>query len=162
MTWLYRLQQRLAITRNESAAILVLSALLLLGLAVQHLQRQQHVEATYAEADRRFEAASARPLPTPLTAAPAPADTAGIMPPDGTLVRDEGATPAGLAGLVDINRAGAAELETLPRIGPKLAARILAYREANGPFKRVEDLAGVRGIGEKTVAGLVPLVYVGE
>ena len=50
---------------------------------------------------------------------------------------------------VNINSAGLNELQTLPRIGPKLAQRILDYRKENGAFKRVEDLLKVRGIGEK-------------
>ena len=43
-----------------------------------------------------------------------------------------------------------------------MAARIIAYREANGPFERVEELTAVRGIGAKTAARLAPLVQLGE
>jgi len=49
---------------------------------------------------------------------------------------------------VNLNTAGAAELETLPGIGPSYARRIVEYREKNGPFKRVEDLLNVQGIGD--------------
>ena len=49
---------------------------------------------------------------------------------------------------VDLNRSTAAELEALPGVGPVLAARIVAYRELNGPFEAVEDLLDVGGIGE--------------
>lgn len=49
---------------------------------------------------------------------------------------------------VDLNRAGAAELEILHGIGPKLAARIVAYRDANGPFLFEEDVTQVSGVGE--------------
>lgn len=53
---------------------------------------------------------------------------------------------------VDINTADAKTLETqLVGIGASKAAAIVAYREQNGPFKRVEDLAKVKGIGIKTV-----------
>jgi len=48
--------------------------------------------------------------------------------------------------LIDINTASANQLEELPGIGPVLAERIVAYREANGPFARVEELARVEGI----------------
>jgi competence protein ComEA len=61
---------------------------------------------------------------------------------------------SGQPGLVSLNRSMEAELETLPGIGPALAARIIAWREANGGFKKVEDLQKVSGIGEKLLAGL--------
>jgi competence protein ComEA len=51
--------------------------------------------------------------------------------------------------VVNINTAKAAEFEALPGIGPKMAARIIEYREKNGPFKKVEELMNVRGLGEK-------------
>lgn len=63
-------------------------------------------------------------------------------------------------GKVNLNTADAAALETLPRVGPSLAARILAWREANGRFASVEDLMSVSGIGEKTFAGLKDFVTV--
>lgn len=53
-------------------------------------------------------------------------------------------------GVVNINEAGKAELQQLPRVGPALAQRILDYREENGEFNATEDLILVRGIGEKT------------
>lgn len=71
-----------------------------------------------------------------------------------------GATPGTAAGKVNLNTADAAALETLPRVGPALAARILAWREANGRFTSVEDLMSVSGIGEKTFAGLKDLVTI--
>lgn len=57
-------------------------------------------------------------------------------------------------GRVNINTATAAELEKLPGIGPAKAAAIAAYREKNGPFKSLEQLAEVSGIGPKTVEAL--------
>ncbi len=64
-----------------------------------------------------------------------------------------GERPAG-DGRVNINTASASELEKLPGIGPVKAAAIVDYRNKNGPFRRIEDLAGVPGIGPKTVEGL--------
>ncbi len=61
---------------------------------------------------------------------------------------------------IDINRATAAELQHLPRIGPAMAQRILAERERLGAFKTVDDLLLVRGIGEKTLETLRALVTV--
>ena len=51
---------------------------------------------------------------------------------------------------VNINTAGVEELVTLPGIGKAYAERIVEYRQKNGPFKKVEDILNVRGIGEKT------------
>lgn len=67
---------------------------------------------------------------------------------------DAGAsTPAG-DGLIDLNSADQTALETLPRIGPALAQRIIAWREDNGRFASVDDLLAVPGIGEKLLEGL--------
>jgi len=55
-------------------------------------------------------------------------------------------------GMVDINSAGTSELEKLYRVGPKLAARIIAEREKNGPFASLGDVAvRVKGIGPKMI-----------
>ena len=63
-------------------------------------------------------------------------------------------------GRVNLNTADQAQLETLPRVGPALAQRILDWREANGRFSAIEDLLGVTGIGDKTYEGLKDLVTV--
>jgi competence protein ComEA len=63
-----------------------------------------------------------------------------------------------IPGKVNINTADEPTLETLPRVGPAMAARILAWRTANGRFTAVEDLMSVSGIGEKTFEGLKDLV----
>lgn len=63
-----------------------------------------------------------------------------------------------IPGKVNINTADESTLETLPRVGPAMAARILAWRAANGRFTAVEDLMSVSGIGEKTFEGLKDLV----
>jgi comEA protein len=52
--------------------------------------------------------------------------------------------------LININTAPASELIKLPRVGEKIAARIIEYRQKNGKFKRVHDIMKVKGIGEKT------------
>lgn len=59
-------------------------------------------------------------------------------------------------GQVNINQAGADELSLLPRVGPAIAERIVDFRKENGPFKTLEDLMLVRGIGEKTFDLLKP------
>lgn len=67
---------------------------------------------------------------------------------------------AGPAGKVNLNTADQTALETLPRVGPAMAARIIAWREANGRFASIEDLMSVSGIGQKTFEQLKALVTV--
>jgi competence protein ComEA len=62
---------------------------------------------------------------------------------------------------VNINTATTAEFEVLPGIGARTAARIVEYRQKNGPFKKVEDLMNVRGVGEKSFLKLKPQLTVG-
>lgn len=69
-----------------------------------------------------------------------------------------GAGPAG--GPVDINTADVALLDTLPGVGPSTAQRIVADREANGPYRTVEDLGRVSGIGDKRLEQLKGLIVV--
>ena len=64
-------------------------------------------------------------------------------------------------GKININTASASELESLPRIGPKVAERIIEYRTQNGNFKRIEDIMKVRGIGEKVFDEIKDLITVG-
>ena len=65
-----------------------------------------------------------------------------------------GRMPAGREGLVDINRATEERLATLRGIGPTLARRIVEYRRQHGPFRNVEGLIQVRGIGASKLKGL--------
>ena len=64
------------------------------------------------------------------------------------------------AETVNVNTAEAAQLAYLPRIGPALAERIVAFRKENGELKSPGDLILVRGIGEKTFKNLEPFVTV--
>lgn len=61
---------------------------------------------------------------------------------------------------INLNTATAEQLETLPRVGPKLAQRILDYRQVHGAFASVAELDAVPGIGEAMLAALEPLVMV--
>jgi competence protein ComEA len=51
---------------------------------------------------------------------------------------------------VTLNTASASQLEAVPGIGPKMAQRIVEYRQKNGAFKKIEELMNVKGIGEKS------------
>lgn len=73
--------------------------------------------------------------------------------------RSKGKTPP--LTLLNVNRATREELMQLPGVGPVLASRIIEERE-RAPFRRVDDLTRVSGIGAKTLARLRPYVHVGE
>lgn len=79
-------------------------------------------------------------------------------PPTGGATSGPGAT--GPNRPVNINTAGAAELDVLPGVGPSTAAAIIEYRTAHGPFRTVDDLAKVRGIGPARLDQLRRLVTV--
>ena len=78
---------------------------------------------------------------TPVPAAPASADQAA-------------------AAVIDLNAATAESLDALPGVGPVIAARIVAWRAANGPFRTIEELGEVSGIGDAILSQLRPLVRV--
>jgi competence protein ComEA len=61
-------------------------------------------------------------------------------------------------GLISINRATAADLDSLPGIGPVIASRIVSYRETNGPFTSISSLTEVSGIGEALMSKIKDLV----
>lgn len=77
---------------------------------------------------------------------------------DGGAVLASGAND--VAGLVNINTASAAELQTLSGIGPSMAQSIIDERSKNGPFASVDDLMRVSGIGEKKLAKIKDCIFV--
>jgi competence protein ComEA len=118
-------------TRRERIAILLIAVLAIAGWSVRYL-REAH------RADDAHLYQSAIPIPPELTAPQVDASAP-----------------------LDINTADAAAIERLPGIGPVKAAAIVDYREAHGPFRSVEALDEVQGIGSATVARLRPLTRVG-
>jgi competence protein ComEA len=64
------------------------------------------------------------------------------------------------AAIVNLNTATLLELEALPGVGAKTAARIVDYRQKKGPFKKIEELMNVQGIGEKSFLKLKPQITV--
>ena len=151
MTWMYRLQQRLAITRHESIAILALSGILLLGLAVKHVRTPEAPPdpAAYAKVDARFEARTAA-----LPGANRPAASSASISSDSSGAEAEAHVR------INLNTASSSTLQQLPGIGPALSSRILDHRSAHGAFVQVDDITRVRGIGPKTLARLKPMLYV--
>ncbi len=96
--------------------------------------------------------ASARPILVETERVLAPAQQSAIALP---------APEESQFALININTASAGELETLPGIGPSRAADIIAYREANGPFRIPEEITKVPGIGESTMEGLIDYITTG-
>jgi competence protein ComEA len=76
-------------------------------------------------------------------------------------------TAAGAAGAeadkspVDINAADSVKLTELPGIGPALAQRIVDYRKEHGPFKSIDELVNVRGVGERLLERLRDRLTIG-
>ena len=137
MIWLYRLQQRLSITRQEGLAILTLAVLFLLGLTVRHFQQQQ-IPPVAADS---LVATSATDSTAPSPASPRPQRPSAEHP-------------------INVNTAPPEALDGLPGIGPALSERIVTYRSTQRPFQRIDELERVRGIGPKTLATLRPMVRV--
>ncbi len=73
-----------------------------------------------------------------------------------TLALSAVAVAAAPSGVVNVNSASAEQLQLLPSVGPALAARIVEFRSANGPFTTVDELVAVKGIGEATLERLRP------
>ncbi len=61
---------------------------------------------------------------------------------------------------ININKASVEKLVELPRVGQAVAKRIVLFREKNGPFKTLEDLKSVRGIGDKVFDQIRPRIRV--
>jgi len=62
---------------------------------------------------------------------------------------------------VNINTATRTELIQIPKIGEKMADQIVEFRKANGPYKRIEEIMNIKGIGEKTFLSIKPYITVG-
>lgn len=133
-------QERFGFTRNELTAVLVLSAVFLVGSAVKIwmpvvAQRPALSAFSYTALDSQFLALSRAPRDT----APAP---------HRSTVRKSTTTVAKQS--IELNSATVDELQKLPGIGPAIAQRIVTYREVHGDFSQPGDVSSVRGIGPRT------------
>jgi competence protein ComEA len=152
-------------TRREQAVVLCLLALVVAGMGVRvYRSFGSAVQTDFNEQAFRAAVEKLRVVQDSLAVARADSlrqdpemapstETAAVQP-----LRHE--PKKIVSGPLDINTASAADLAQLPRIGPRMAERIVAYRQERGAFTAVDDLRNVKGIGEKTFEKLRPLVKV--
>jgi len=162
-------------TPAERQALLFLAALAVLGGGVRAIGARRFLAQTDAAeqlvAGRPSATLGARALAAQIAAVDSAQQTARTRRSNSRAPRRTSAAPRTLPELreervprvdtpvvVNLNQSSARELERLPRVGPALAARIISWRETHGPFRSLEDLRHVRGIGPVTAALLAPSV----
>lgn len=133
-----------SITKGERSIIVALAVVTLVGCGVTVARRTR---PEWFLGEPTFIAEPRPELPSGSQWATGP-------PPDETF------TPASEEHPIDLNTATPAALRTLPGIGITLATRIIEYRTDNGWFETVDDLLEVKGIGEKRMESMRPLVRI--
>lgn len=166
--WLFPIRERLVCSEREALVLLGLSVLLLVGQVVRFVQASVPPAdvAELARVDSLFDHISdslraTRPfrIDTVQTGFRATFEAPIELAPEthawvfvDTLDKPKVAFP------LAINEADLKTLQALPRIGPAMAARIVAWRDENGLFSRGEDLLRIKGIGPRTLEKLLPLI----
>lgn len=125
-------------TRQERTGLGVVALLLAFGVGAHTLRSE--------------------PPPAAWSAADADGTTARLLARSGEAAEraEQASRPLGAAERLDPNTASATELERLPRVGPGLAAKIVARRESAGPFRTLADLDSVPGVGPALLAEVAP------
>ena len=156
-------------TRSERQALVFLGVVALLGGGVRLMRAHGAPPHSSAQVPFVARADSVTPgahiarkrraardtnlqLGSPKRLAPARKDSTPKRPPLASRPKADRSHP------VDVDRATVADLQALPGIGPALAARIVAYRDSNGPFGGLDRFGRVRGIGPATLKRLDSLV----
>jgi competence ComEA-like helix-hairpin-helix protein len=139
----FRAAGREVMTAEERRLVIVVTLLILIGSAVRVLGLRAPLALGERVTGRAFDSLFTEE-----------SDTGGTAQSPSVAEREVGADP----WPVDLNASDEVSLEALPGIGPTKARRIVAWREAHGPFRSLEDLEKVPGIGPKTIARLAPLL----
>ena len=137
--------------RNEQIILLLLCGVLIVGIAIRYLDSKNPDSIPDFEVHK-----NAVEVPSIEEKAEVPQVTSLTHKQSSVEVPSPKEDVPPVRELIDINSATAKEFERLHGIGPQIAGRIVAYREKNGVFKRVDDITKVRGIGPKTLERLRP------
>lgn len=168
---LFFLLEKLEIKRSERIAISTLLILLVMlsGVVMLNEPDANYSEENYEELEKIFKEKSeqieqeeelilARYEPTrdvPVSMSVREVAEPEPTPPDTT---DEEESRQEAAEIININTATNGQLQELPGVGPVYAKRIVAWREENGAFTSKDQLLKIKGIGEKRLANIKPLI----
>ena len=164
--------EKLQISKSEriSVSVLIVMAFCTGGLTLFWSPEPQYSEEEYAKLEKMFEHKSrelkqdrdvilARYEPLENKSEVVKMERQPEMVLTDTIPPPTKETESNTAGnLVDINAASASELQKLPGIGPAYSKRIVEWRNENGPFTSIDQLLEIKGIGEKRLANIKPLI----
>lgn len=139
---------------SEKRGLIVLSTVFLIAFIIQTLQPYYFKEDLYdySVQDSIFKSINTDTLEV--------VNNKGFFPQKEKTKKKTPQKTVLLPGSININSAGQAELEKLPRIGPSTAKNILKYREKNGSFKTVDEILKVKRIGPKTLELIKPFITI--